>query len=499
MIASVLVLGAGSAGLIAAITLKRKIAALAVRIIRSLEVGVIGVGESTTPNLPTHLFDCCKISRKQFYALANPTWKMGIHFLWGPRPCFEFGFVPVLDAQWSDLRRPHGFYCDEDFSYVDLNTALMAEGKAFPRQPGGGGPEIPPWHAFHLDNPKFVAALEVVARQMGIEFIDANVRGAERGPTGIAGVVLEPDGRRLQADFYVDASGFRSELLGRTLQEPFISFSPSLFCDRAIVGSWQRTDDEPILPYTTAETMEAGWCWRIEHEHTVNRGYVYSSAAISDDAARNEFVAKNPKAKTWDRVVKFVSGRYRRAWVDNVVGIGNACGFVEPLEATALMVTCWHAQSLVDMLLNNDLSPTPTMRDLFNEAWSGTWDEIRDFLTLHYHRNGRIQNDFWTHCHHDADISRLQSVLEFYEQNGPTGFLRYKLGRHGNLFGVDGFLIILVGLLYPYKPKYTPTEAEWRIWNGYRERFRAKAKMGMDVKEALAYVKHPNWRWYGDT
>jgi tryptophan halogenase len=198
-------------------------------------------------------------------------------------------------------------------------------------------------------------------------------------------------------------------------------------------------------------------------------------------------------------VVKFVSGRYRRAWVDNVVGIGNACGFVEPLEATALMVTCWHAQSLVDMLLNNDLSPTPTMRDLFNEAWAGTWDEIRDFLTLHYHRNGRITSDFWTHCHHDADISRLKDVLEFYDQNGPTGFLRYKLGRHGNLFGVDGFLIILVGLQYPYKLRYNPTEAEWRAWNAHRERFRAQAKAGMDVKEALTYVKHPSWRWYGDT
>ena len=172
-----------------------------------------------------------------------------------------------------------------------------------------------------------------------MEIIDGKVTGSERRPEGgIAAVHLE-DGRRLAADFFIDASGFRSELLGRALEEPFVSFDRSLFCDRAVVGGWERTD-EPILPYTTAETMDAGWAWQIEHEHHVNRGYVYSSQAISDDEAAAEFLRKNPKAPQSPRVVKFRSGRYRRQWVDNVVAIGNAGGFVEPLEATALMIVC---------------------------------------------------------------------------------------------------------------------------------------------------------------
>ena len=100
---------------------------------------------------------------------------------------------------------------------------------------------------------------------------------------------------RQTADLYVDASGIRSEWLGGRLEEPFLSYGASLFNDRAVVGSWQRGEDEPILPYTTAETMDAGWCWGIEHEHEINRGYVYSSGAISDDAAREEFQRKNPK------------------------------------------------------------------------------------------------------------------------------------------------------------------------------------------------------------
>jgi tryptophan halogenase len=208
--------------------------------------------------------------------------------LWTARR-FEYSFDRQLDVQVLKLPRPNGYYCDDDFR-MNLQSALISQQKAFVSQPNGGGPHIPSWNAFHLDNPKFVAALEVFARERGIEFIDAVVEGAERGPEGIAAVILA-DGRRVAADFFIDASGFRSQLLGMALEGPFISFGGSLFDDRAIVSSWQRTD-EPILPYTTAETMDAGWCWRIEHETKINRGYVCSSSAISDDTAREELQRK---------------------------------------------------------------------------------------------------------------------------------------------------------------------------------------------------------------
>ncbi|HEX3357994.1 MAG TPA: tryptophan 7-halogenase [Tepidisphaeraceae bacterium] len=493
MIREILVLGAGSAGFLAAITLKRKIPGLSVRVVRSPEIGVIGVGESTTPAFPEHLFEYLGINRRQFYAQAEPTWKMGIHFIWGPRGAFEYGFEPQLDVQWGDLARPNGYYCEEDFTYVNLQGSLMAEGKAFARNPNGGGPEIPPWHALHIENIKLVAFLEKVAREIGVEIVDGKMKEARRGPEGIEAIVLE-DGRKFEADFFVDASGFRSELLGGAMKEPYISFAASLFSDRAIVGNWDRTD-EPILPYTTAETMDAGWCWRIDHEQSINRGYVYSSAAMSDDEAREEFLRKNPKAKTWDHVVKFKTGRYARGWVDNVMGIGNASGFVEPLESTSLMVICWQSKILVDFLLHTGLAPTPTIKKLFNDVWAATWDEIRDFLTLHYWANTKLDTSFWKHCRGDTDISRLAPLLEFYDENGPTGFCRYHLGTTGSQFGIEGFLVMLVGNRVPYRGRYAPTEAEWKIWNQRRAQFKAKAQQGLDVKEALACIKHPGWRW----
>ena len=495
MIENILVLGSGSAGLIAALSLKKKIPQVKVRIVRSPDIGVIGVGEGTTPNFPRHLFDYLGIPRKRFYQLAEPTWKLGIRFLWGPRQRFDYTFSGQLDSHWSDLPRPNGFYCDEEFACVDAPAALMREGKAFHKQPNGI-PDIQPWHAFHIENKKFVDMLEEVAREAGVEFIDGRVTGSERGPQGISAVHLE-DGRKLEADFFVDASGFRSELLGRALEEPFESFGGTLFCDRAVVGGWER-QDEPILPYTTAEQMDAGWAWQIEHEHHINRGYVYSSDAISDDEAAAEFLKKNPKAPQSPRVVKFRSGCYKRMWVDNVVAIGNAGGFVEPLEATALMIVCSHCQTLVDFLLHSEMEPTPSMRDLYNDLTRATWHDIRDFLGLHYKFNTALDTPFWQHCRADTDLSGIAELLDFYQENGPTGFCRYRMPRSQSDFGIEGYFVMLVGNQVPYRKRHHATAQERAIWQAHLQGNIAPAKTGLTVKETLAFVRHPGWQWNAD-
>ncbi len=496
MIRSILVLGAGSAGLLAAISLKRKIPQLPVRIVRSPDIGVIGVGEGTTPNFPRHLFDYLGISRKRFYEMAEPTWKLGIRFLWGLRGRFDYTFDRQLDAQWSDLPLPNGFYCDEEFRPATVPSALMALGKVFPRQPNGC-PDIQGWHAFHIENKKFVDVLEVVARDLGVEFTDGKVTSTERLPEGgIAAVHLE-DGQRLAADFFIDASGFRSKLLGRGLEEPYISFENSLFCDRAVIGGWDRTT-EPILPYTTAEAMDSGWSWQIEHERHINRGYVYSSRFISDDEAAAEFLRKNPQAPKSPRIVKFRSGYYRRQWVENVVAIGNSGGFVEPLEATALMIVCSHVQTLIDFLRHSSLAPTPTLRSLFNDVTTASWIDIRDFLSLHYKLNTALETPFWQHCRAETDISNLSAFLEFYEENGPTGFGRHRLPRTENDFGMEGYLVMMVGNRAPYRVKHHPPPAEKQTWERHRAEVNAIAQKGLSVEEALAYIRHPGWQWHGD-
>ncbi len=496
MIQNVLVLGAGSGGLLAAITLRKKLPQLAVRVVRSTDLGVIGVGEGTTVALPKHLFSFLGLSQQRFFAEAEPVWKLGIRFIWGPRPYFDYTFSYQLDGQWSSLTRPNGFYAGEEFRGAGVASALMEAGKVFLRDARKGeAPDMSLPFGFHIENLKLVATLERVAMELGVEFVEGKVSGVERGPEGVAAVCLE-DGRREAADFFVDASGFRGELVERALGEPWVSFDRALFCDRAVIGGWERTD-EPIVAYTTAETMEAGWAWQIEHEHHVNRGYVYSSGAISDEAACEEFLRKNPKAPRSPRVVKFRSGRLRRMWVDNVVAIGNAAGFVEPLEATALMVVTQQCQHLVAFLEQAEFNPTASGRALYNELAGSSFDEIRDFLSLHYKLNTRLDNDFWRHCRTDTDLGELGAMLEFYRENGPTGMGRYTLRRHAANYTMEAYLVMLVGNRAPYEARHAATPREKAAWDEVRGGLRRQARQGLSVAETLRFMRSSRWQWRG--
>src|SRR4051812_36025523 len=171
MIQNVIVLGGGSAGLIAALTLKRKLPQLNVRVIRSAEIGIIGVGEGTTAAFPRHFFEYLKLEPREFYSGAEPTWKLGIRFLWGPRPVFYYTFAREYEHRWPELRRNVGFYHDEKTEWVGPVSAFMAHGKVFARNTDGS-PSFHKSHAFHIENVKLVAYLETLCRVVGVEITD---------------------------------------------------------------------------------------------------------------------------------------------------------------------------------------------------------------------------------------------------------------------------------------------------------------------------------------
>lgn len=490
---SITVLGGGSAGFIAALTLKRKRPHLRVRLLRSPQLGIIGVGEGTTPYFPQHLHGYLGLKADKFYAEAQPVWKLGIHYLWGPRPSFNFTFAPQTDFRHADLPKNNGYYCGEDFSDVNAASALVARNRVFQRQPDGS-PLITDALAYHIENKKLVGYLEARARDFGVEIHDGTVASVERREDGgVAALVLE-DGGREAADLLVDASGFFSELLGKALEEPFVDYRDALFCDRAVVGGWARPPGDPIQPCTTAETMDGGWCWRIDHEEIINRGYVYASDQMSDDAAEAEFRRKNPLLEH-TRMVKFRTGRYRRQWVHNVVGVGNASGFVEPLEATALMCICLQSRALADGLAETDDEPTRSMIGMYNQYLAGLWDEVRDFLAVHYKFNTRLDTSFWQRCRAETALHGAAALVDYYQENGPSVLAGPVLMNPNSPFGIEGYYTMLVGMQVPHARPHTPPAPEKSRWENHRRRHQHAANTGLDVKQALALVRSPRWRW----
>jgi tryptophan halogenase len=491
----VLVLGGGSAGFLAAITLKTKLPDLDVLVLRSKEIGIIGVGEGTTVLVPNFLHGYVNIDPGEFLRRAQPTYKLGLKFLWGRRDHFNYTFAPQFNMQYVALPKSSGYYCeaDEDGRFATVNSALMTLDRAFERRPDGT-PGIRNDIAYHVENEHFVAFLESHARSLGVRIEQDTVTHVDHDDDAGVKSLLCESGRRFDADLFIDCSGFASFLLGKTLAEPFVSFGKSLYCDRAVVGGWERGEGEVIKPYTTGETMNCGWCWQIEHEHRINRGYVYSSAFIADEDARREFVEKNPKVNQ-TRVVKFVSGCYRRAWVKNVVAVGNAGGFVEPLESTSLAIICCECRGLAISLLDCDRRPGPGMALAYNKLHTQQWEDIRGFLALHYRFNDRLDNPFWCECREKTELGEAAEFLEYYQDNGPSTVWRDTLITGHDVFGAEGYLAILVGLKVPYAKRREITPQERNTWRAIQQENRTRAANGLAVKEALQIVRSPNWRY----
>ena len=487
MVRKVIVVGGGSAGFMAALALRVKLPEIAVAVIRSKDIGIIGVGEGSTVPLTEFLHGFLRADPRALLKIAQPTWKLGIKFIWGPRGHFYYPFGPQMDFTPHELPRNLAFYCEGDMDDATVEMAMMAREKVFHRQPDGR-PRLHGNVAYHIENEKFVAYLEAFARSVGVEIIEDTIGEVTRGEAGVTGLRLA-SGRVESADLYVDCSGFKSLLLGETLKEPFVSYNRTLFCDRAVAGGWDRTT-EPVHPYTTSESMSTGWCWQIEHAGRINRGYVYSSGFISDEQAEREFREKNPKVGP-TRVVKFVSGRYRRGWVQNVVAIGNASGFVEPLEATALSVIATRSALLAQTLWESGGGFTPFQVDLYNRHHVRLWDTIRDFLACHYRFNHHLTTPFWRHCQSETDLGGAAPFVEYYQEFGPTGVWGPLLVDPLCTFGVPGYLTILVGQKVPHRRPYTPSPKEQQTWAHMRRRNAEAASGAMTVPEALRALGVP--------
>jgi tryptophan halogenase len=491
----VVILGGGSAGLLAALNMKQRRPTLAVTVVRSTQLGVIGVGESTTAIVPRMLHVRFGIDPARFHRAVQPSFKVGIRFLWGTSPRFHFTFTPQFDRSAAELPRHKGFYCREGCDYADLTAALIAQDLAFEREPSGL-PRLGGHLAYHLENHRFVAFLEETAVERGVRLLDRTVQDvvmAGGAAPRVVALILD-GGELLPGDLFVDCSGFRSQLLGKALGEKFISFDSSLFNDRAVVGEWTRAAGETIKPYTVAETMSAGWAWQIDHPDLISRGYVYSSAFLSRDDAAAELKAANPRLGEL-REVRFRSGRYESAWVGNVVGLGNAVGFVEPLESSALAVICDTCVRMTDTLEAADWRlPDGALLQTYNRHHAFMWDSIRRFIAIHFKFNRRYQTRYWQACRDEVDLAGAEEIVGYYQEAGPS-FPWPQLRHACEPFGVEGYLALLIGQGVPHRHERPLSAEEARVWADYRVRLRGLASTGLTIEDGLTAIASDGFVW----
>lgn len=487
-------LGGGSSGYFAALAIQRRFPDLEVTVIASSKVPIIGVGEATTTLMPPFLHAQLGLSMEAMCRAVEPTFKLGIRFEWGQPGADHFNF-PFGDA---DPLLAHHF--DGDLRHQSLMSMAMDQGLA-PVLRGPEGEVVSLLRqvkfAYHLDNAPFVAFLAEAARAAGIGHIDATIcdastRAGASGEPEIASLRTE-DGRELAYDLYIDASGFRSVLLGGALEERFQSYASSLFCDRAVIAD--VTEGAGVEPYTTAETMDAGWCWRIPVRRACHRGYVYSSAFHSDDEAAAHMRAANPSMGE-AQLIRFRSGRRERAWVGNVVAVGNAYGFVEPLESTALhmvIVELAYVLGGIEALRREAEGggEARTYLAFANESLGAHWDYLRWFLAVHYKFNQRRDSAFWRAARAEVDVSGLEQAIARFQSQGPwlaEGGQAFAVGDPA--FGYSGLMTMLLGQRVEspvgVAPKTKLSRAQWRE---RIERQRTALRYAVDQPTAWALLE----------
>ena len=480
------ILGGGTAALLAATALVRQLPHLKVLVVRSTKLGVIGVGEGTIATIGRFLHGYLSIDPLRFHQEVRPSIKLGIQFKWGSKTPYHYSFAPQFSAAnplQRNFSRSIGELCTSDARFANLSSSLMFHEKVASLD-ANGSPVLSPRFAYHLENRSFVGFLERYTGELGVEKVDAIVDRVVVNENGVESLMLD-SGRQVSAKLFLDCSGFQSELLGKALKEDFVSFGDTLWCDRAVVGGWKR-EDEPYYAFTTAEAMNSGWSWRIEHDELVNRGYVYSSSFISDEAAETEFRAKNPKI-TDTRFIQFRSGAYQQSWVQNVVAIGNAAGFVEPLEATAIAFMSTAIDQVI-AILKSGSEVTDIHRSIFNRTQTANWTQTRDFLALHYKPNQESQSAFWQACRNDMPLGEAQDIFDFYQATGPE-FRALQSRLRSDIFGAEGYLSVLVGQRVPYPRIDNAASVEQTKWINYQQKLERFGKGGMEMDNYLAMVR----------
>lgn len=482
------VLGGGTAGYFAALAIKQHRPDLSVTVVESSRIPIIGVGEATTTLMPPFLHRTLGLDIAEMWRAVRPTFKLGIRFEWGlPDPAYHFDYpfgmsYPLEAAVY-----------DGDLRAQSLMSLLMDHGQGpVVRGPDGQVMSLLPSikFAYHLDNASFVRFLRDAAVARGVEHLDVTVDVVERSADGQRVERLRGDGRELRFDAYVDATGFRALLVGDALESPFLSYASSLFCDRALVATVPQR--EVIRPYTTAECMENGWCWNIPVRGEDHRGYVYASAFVSDDEAHAQMLARNPAMRD-AHLVRFRSGRRRELWRGNAFAVGNAYGFVEPLESTALhmvIVELGYVLAGVDALL--DGRDVTAARDHVNRTLGDHWDYLRWFLSLHYKFNRRYDTPFWQAARADVDVSGFAALLREYAEN-PTDTLKRSERSHPGCEGTFSLLPMLLGQKVPWRgapDRLMPRER----WEDTVAGFRRVQRWALPQRESLTLLdEHPEW------
>lgn len=454
------IVGGGTAGWLAANHLGVELSRdphVEITLIESKDIPIIGVGEGTVPLIKDTLKKF-GISEVDLLSTCDATFKQGIKFCrWmdtKKHGANHFYYHPFSSPYPSGFDVTNYWLNNKDsFEFSKLSEIYsIAELNKSPKQKSS-----PPYvglvdYAYHFNAVKFSDLLAKNAREKyAVKHVFETIsRVTLHADESIKGFVYE-SGNEEEFDFFIDCSGFYSLLIGSTLGVPFLDKSAQILTDTALAIQEPISDTEEIPPYTLATAHEAGWIWDIPLTHRRGIGFVYSSQHMNEIEAIGHFskyLGRDLQNSNLRKIPMKIG--YRESfWRKNCVALGLAQGFVEPLEATSILVTDFSAQLIARNFpkLTDDI---PIVSEHCNKAVRYTWERIIDFVQLHYFISDRRDSAFWIDNTEIIDISAvLKERLDMWKIAPPK---RSDFSSTFDIFGVENYLFVLYGMGYPTRP-----------------------------------------------
>ncbi|WP_019832684.1 tryptophan halogenase family protein [Sphingomonas sp. PR090111-T3T-6A] len=479
----VVVAGGGTAGWVTATALVRHLGPLIdVTLVESDAISTIGVGESTVPTFKS-FHKLMGIKEDVFMSAAQATIKLGIEFEnWGrigDRYIHPFG---TIGRRWSWMADFHHFWLHARARGFggDLNDYCL-EYVAGEANRMSLSPPVAPSYAYHIDAASYTRFLRGLAEPAGVTRVEGKIRHVALHPeSGFIDAIELDSGQRIEADLFIDCTGFRSLLLGQALGVAFEDWGRWITTDRAVAV--QSRSVHPPRPYTSAIAHEAGWRWRIPLQHREGNGFVFNSQSMSDDEAQARLMAEidgEPTVDPW--LVRFQTGMRVQSWARNCVGLGLAGGFIEPLESTSIHLMMAAVTRLIEDFPFNGC--TDALINNFNAKSRQEFENIRDFIILHYHITEREDSSFWRHCRTMELPHSLQERLALWREDARA----YQLPHE--LFRVDSWASVLLG--QGYEPRGYHRLAEMMPEEKLRSELASMRTQIAELVEGMA--SHPDF------
>jgi tryptophan halogenase len=439
------IVGGGTAGWMAASILARALpgTGTVISVIESPDIGTVGVGEATIPPI-IDLLRFLAINEADFIRHTQATYKLGIKFTDWSRigasywhPFGTFGSMINLRPFFHAWHKARADGLAPRFNDFSLSAALGDERKFRFPDPAAQGPAAGLRYALHFDASLVAKYLRNYSERLGVVRLEHTVADANLEADGRIDELIFADHSRLKADLYIDCSGFRGVLIEQVLKTGYLDWSAVLPCDRAVAMPTHSTVARP--PYTEASARAAGWRWRIPLQHRVGNGYVYCSAHLEDAAALEDLQQQvGESAAAEPRFLRFTTGRRRLFWNRNVVALGLASGFLEPLESTSIHLVMSGVYKLLEHFPNAAFEQANI--DSYNGELIQEMERIRDFIALHYCLTERSDTPLWAYCRSMKLPDSLVQRIELYRR---TGRIRV---RSGELFTDLSWFYIFEGM-----------------------------------------------------